>query len=198
MVPGITQALDASNRVQSLNHAEAMRVNRALDEKIYRIGADSIRTIQSEFASIRRNIRSVAEHVVEVFDTPIDSELATGPEQAVVVRRGVGDEPDGDEPPTLKSHLASLKDSYDEYSKVVAFHNSNVNAYKRWVKANSGRQKQISRLKAIPEMVKKLQDIDPSKSVEQALAELELWRASKNYTVPKANDLIRKEFVFPT
>ena len=73
MVPGITQALDASNRVQSLNHAEAMRVNRALDEKIYRIGADSIRTIQSEFASIRRNIRSVAEHVVEVFDTPIES-----------------------------------------------------------------------------------------------------------------------------
>ena len=132
MVPGITQALDASNRVQSLNHAEAMRVNRALDEKIYRIGADSIRTIQSEFASIRRNIRSVAEHVVEVFDTPIDSELATGPEQAVVVRRGVGDEPDGDEPPTLKSHLASLKDSMMNTAKSL------LSIIPMWMRINGG------------------------------------------------------------
>ena len=197
MVPAIVQALDAANRVQSDNHAEFMEAIRLLDEKITRIGAELERT---EYANIRSKIRSVAKHVVEAFDTPTDSELLSlEPQQPVLVRKEIEKEPDSsDEPPTLKSNLASSQDSYDEYCKIVAFHNSNVEAYKRWVKANSGRQKQISRLKAIPEILRKLQYIDPSKSVDQALDEIEIWRASKNYTVPKANDLIRKEFVFPT
>ena len=203
VVPGIVDHLQTMTTILNANNNNTQALSQSLYETRQELRSTNERIIRdiSAFSHGLRNTFSIAAAAVPVINVQTAESINSTIENpnplmaSSHTRSTIQTQPSITSiqcEPYLKAQLDSLMDAYNHFTlNILPFEQNNPVQFKAWKK----NQKRYSRLKAVPDAVQAICSTTPSKTITMALDDLENWRLTKRYSVSRAIEMVRKEFL---